>query len=81
MTHACRAESQAASDVAEDLASVLAEGIAKLLLHACHWSSSSSKGLQVGTHGTQLCALHTQHVTACSGTFAVFSSTLTTQCF
>jgi len=52
MTHACRSESQAAFDVEEDLASVLAEGIAKLLLHARHWSSSSSKGLQVGIDGT-----------------------------
>ena len=52
MTHACRSESQAASDVEEDLASVLAEGIAKLLLHARHWPSSSSKGLQVGVDGT-----------------------------
>ena len=56
MTHACRSESQAASDAEEDLASVLAEGIAKLLLHARHWSSSSSKGLQVGVDGIQLCA-------------------------
>ena len=31
----------------EDLASVLAEGIAKVLLHARHWSTSSGKGLQV----------------------------------
>ncbi len=54
MTHACRSESQAASDVEEDLASVLAEGIAKLLLHARHWPSSSSKGLQVGVDGIQL---------------------------
>ena len=52
MTDACRPESQAASDVEEDLTSVLAEGIAKLLLHARHWSSSSNKGLQVGIDGT-----------------------------
>ncbi len=57
MFHACRSESQAASDV-EDLASVLAEGIAKLLLHARHWSSSSSKGLQVGVDGTSSSVQH-----------------------
>lgn len=34
-------------DEEEDLASVLAEGLAKVLFHARAWSSSTSKGLQV----------------------------------
>lgn len=44
----CRSSEQAgASDEEEELAGVLAEGIAKVLLHARIWSAATGKGLQV----------------------------------
>ena len=48
----CRAEQLEVHHEEEDLASVLAEGIAKVLLHARHWSTSSGKGLQVNINRT-----------------------------
>lgn len=43
-----RSEQLRASDDEEELAGVLAEGLAKVLFHAHAWSSSGSMGLQVG---------------------------------
>ncbi|KAL3162049.1 hypothetical protein ABBQ38_009115 [Trebouxia sp. C0009 RCD-2024] len=58
---ASRSEQLSASDDEEELATVLAEGLAKVLFHARAWSSSSSMGLQEAEIAKALAVLLVAH--------------------
>ena len=54
----CRSEQSGTCEGEEDLASMLAEGIAKVLLHARLWSAATGKGLQVLSPISSAISLH-----------------------